>query len=184
MLSGPSGCGKNSVFDGLRERDDSVVHTVSATTRAPRCGETDGVDYYFITEAAFAAKIEAGAFLEYVRYGENYYGTLKSEISRLMREDKTVVLIIEVNGAMNVKRCFPEAITVFILPPSMETLRARIENRGGSTPEEIDRRMEIAAEEMKVRDQYDYQVINDDLERCVSDVWNIINATEGDDQHD
>ena len=185
VLSGPSGCGKNTVFDGLRQKDESVVHTVSATTRAPRCGETDGVDYYFISEEAFAAKIEAGDFLEYVRYGENYYGTLKSEIFRLMQAEKTVVLIIEVNGAMNVKRCFPEAVTVFILPPSMETLRARIEKRGDNSPEEIERRLQIAAEEMEVRGQYDYQVINDDLERCVSDVWHIINnGSEGDDQND
>lgn len=185
VLSGPSGSGKNTVFNGLRARDDSVVHTVSATTRAPRDGETDGVDYYYISEAEFAAKIEAGEFLEYVRYGDNYYGTLKSEIARLVKAKKTVVLIIEVNGAMNVKRCIPEAITIFILPPSMEILRERIEKRGDNTPEEIERRLAIAAQEMDARDQYDYQVINDDLEQCISDVWNIINPMkEGEDQDD
>lgn len=184
VLSGPSGCGKNTVFEALRLCDEDIVQTVSATTRAPRCGETDGVDYYFISEAAFAAKIEAGEFLEYVRYGNNYYGTLKSEITRQIRAEKTVVLIIEVNGAMNVKRCFPDAVTIFILPPSMETLRERIDRRGENTPEETARRLQIAAEEMRASSQYDYQVVNDDLEQCVSDVWDIINRSEGDDQHD
>ena len=190
VLSGPSGCGKNTVYEALVRLDPSLTQTVSATTRAPRTGETDGKDYYFITEAQFREKIAGNEFIEYVRYGENYYGTLKSEVARLLALEKTVVLIIEVNGAMNVKRLFPDAITVFILPPSMEVLRRRLGKRGENTDEEIERRIAIAEAEMECRDQYDYRVVNDDLDRCVSDVYQIIQnakekiASKGEDSND
>ena len=190
VLSGPSGCGKNTVYEALVRLDPSLTQTVSATTRAPRTGETDGEDYYFITEAQFREKIAGNEFIEYVRYGENYYGTLKSEVARLLALEKTVVLIIEVNGAMNVKRLFPDAITVFILPPSMEVLRRRLGKRGENTDEEIERRIAIAEAEMECRDQYDYRVVNDDLDRCVSDVYQIIQnakekiASKGEDSND
>ena len=175
VLSGPSGCGKNTVYEALKALDPTVTQTVSATTRAPRTGETDGIDYYFLSEAGFREKIEADAFVEYVRYGENYYGTLKSEVARLLAEQKTVVLIIEVNGARNVKHIYPEATTIFILPPSMEVLRQRLVQRGETTDEETERRIRIAETEMECRDQYDYRVVNDDLDRCVRDVYHIIN---------
>ena len=190
VLSGPSGCGKNTVYEALVRLDPSLTQTVSATTRAPRTGETDGKDYYFITEAQFREKIAGNEFIEYVRYGENYYGTLKSEVARLLALEKTVVLIIEVNGAMNVKRLFPDATTVFILPPSMEVLRQRLGKRGENTDEEIERRVAIAEAEMECRDQYDYRVVNDYLDQCVSDVYQIIKsakekiASKGEDTND
>lgn len=184
VLSGPSGCGKNTVFDGLTRLDPDIAHTVSATTRRPRPGETDGTDYYFISEEAFSKRLAAGEFLETVRYGENRYGTLKSEVSRLMEAGKTVVLIIEVNGARNVKRAFPDAVTVFLMPPSMEALVSRISGRGVNTPEETERRIQIAAREMEARKGYDYIVVNDDLNACVEEVYHIIQQPKGEQNHD
>lgn len=185
VLSGPSGCGKNTVYEALRALEPSVTQTVSATTRAPRTGEAEGIDYYFLSEEQFREKIAADDFVEYVRYGENYYGTLKCEVARLLAEQKTVVLIIEVNGARNVKRIYPACTTIFISPPSMEVLRERLLKRGENTAEETERRIAIAAAEMECRDMYDYQVVNDDLDSCVRDVYHIVkkakenNASKG-----
>lgn len=175
VLSGPSGCGKNTVYEALREKMPALAQTVSATTRAPRAGERDGVDYYFMSVRAFEEKIAAGEFVEYVKYGPNYYGTLKSEIRRLEAAGKTIVLIIEVNGALHIKESFPEAVTVFLLPPSKETLRGRILKRAQNTPEEIETRLSIAMEELSLQDRYDYRVVNDSLEACVNEVYSIIN---------
>lgn len=174
VLSGPSGTGKNTVYDGLRAKSEDFVQTVSATTRAPREGEKDGVDYYFISTEEFLRKVDAGEFVEHVCYGGNYYGTLKSEIRRLIALEKTVILVIEVNGALNIKAAFPEAVSVFLLPPSMEELERRIRVRGQNTPEETARRMEIAREEMTYQDKYDHRVVNDDLDECINNVYNII----------
>lgn len=174
ILSGPSGSGKNTVYDELVKRIPKIEQTVSATTRKPRDGEEDGVDYYFLSVAEFEKKIENGEFVEYVKYGYNYYGTLKSEIKRLSALGKIVVLIIEVEGANNVKKAFPEATTVFIVPPSEEELRRRIVGRGQNTDEEVRIRLAIAMEEMKSSEKYDYCVVNDDLSVCVDEIVNII----------
>lgn len=174
ILSGPSGSGKNTVYDELAKRIPRIEQTVSATTRKPREGERNGVDYYFLSVEEFERKIENEEFVEYVKYGYNYYGTLKSEIRRLSALGKIVVLIIEVQGADHVKKAFPEATTVFIVPPSEEELRRRIVCRGQNTKEEINTRLDIAMEEMKNKDKYDYCVINDDLSVCVDEIVNII----------
>lgn len=174
VLSGPSGSGKNTVYDGLREKSDNIVQTVSVTTRAPREGEVDGRDYYFVTEKEFLTRIDNDEFIEYVNYGKNYYGTLKSEVLRLTEAGKTVILVIEVNGALNIKKAFPEACSVFIIPPSTEELRRRITSRGQNTEEEINTRLSIAEQEMKMRDHYDYCVVNDRLEDCVEEIYKII----------
>ena len=159
-----------------------ISHTVSATTRAPREGEKDGVDYYYLSREAFEEKIRNDEFVEYVSYGENYYGTLKSEIRRLTDLGKIVFLIIEVRGAMHIKEAFPEATTIFILPPSVEELRRRIATRGQNTPEEIETRLNIALGEMEYRDRYDHQVMNDDLQKCIDTIVDII--TKGEDNND
>ena len=180
VLSGPSGCGKNTVYEGLCARIPSLAQTVSATTRAPREGETDGVDYYFLTRAQFERRLKDGEFVESVKYGNHYYGTLKSEIRRLTGQQKTVVLIIEVNGAENIKKAFPDAVTVFIMPPSPEVLRQRIAKRGEMDEAELCQRLEIAEKEMARARDFDHCVVNDDLETCINNIYDII-TVKGDD---
>lgn len=175
VISGPSGAGKNTVFDGLKAKMNNVVQTVSVTTRNPRDGEKDGIDYYFVTKEEFLEKIKADEFVEYVQYGENYYGTLKSEIHRLIDSGKIVILVIEVNGAYNIKKEFPESKTIFIIPPSLEVLRERISGRGQNNEHETELRLNIAVEELKQKDKYDYCVINDELDSCVDEIYRIIN---------
>ncbi len=174
VISGPSGSGKNTVYDGLVAKSDKIAQTVSVTTRAPRDGEVDGRDYYFVTEEEFLDKISKDEFIEYVNYGKNYYGTLKKEVIRLSEQGKTVILVIEVNGAFNIKKAFPESKSIFLVPPSVEELRNRIVSRGQNTDEEIETRINIALEEMKLKDKYDYCVVNDNLEDCINEVYSII----------
>lgn len=178
VISGPSGSGKNTVYDGLRVLLPDIAQTVSATTRAPREGEKDGVDYYFLSEEEFKKRIEHGDFIEYVQYGKNYYGTLKSEIERLSSLGKIIVLIIEVNGAQRFKELFPESVSVFIIPPSVEELKRRIINRGQITLDEINSRIEIAEFEMSLRDKYDYCVVNNEIDDCINNVYNIIKGEQ------
>ena len=182
ILSGPSGSGKNTVYEGLRALDPDIVQTVSATTRKPRPGEKNGVDYYFETVPEFKRRIDNGEFVEYVTYGGNCYGTLKSEVVRLSESGKTVVLVIEVRGALNIKAAFPEAVAIFVEPPSMEELIRRLTKRGGNTDTEIAMRMKIAQDEMTYKDKYDYCVVNDDLDDCVNKVYHIIKKEN--EQHD
>ena len=179
VISGPSGSGKNTVYEGVKALMPSITHTVSATTRAMRPGETEGVDYYYLSVEEFQRRLENGEFLEYVQYGGNYYGTLKSEIDRLALAQMIPVLIIEVNGALNIKRIFPETVTIFIVPPSIEELERRIRKRGHNTEEELRTRLEIAAAEMENSDQYDYCVVNDDLKQCINEVLQIIKKGAG-----
>ena len=178
VISGPSGSGKNSVYEGLKALDPDIVQTVSVTTRKPRLGERNGVDYYFETVPEFKRRIDNGEFVEYVTYGGNCYGTLKSEVRRLSELGRTVVLVIEVRGAMNIKQAFPEAVAIFIEPPSMEELIRRITKRGDNTETEIAMRLKIAQDEMTYKDKYDYCVVNDDLDACVKAVYQIMQKGE------
>ena len=174
IISGPSGCGKNTVYDAVAKRCPGVTQTVSATTRKPRDGEKEGVDYYFLSNDEFERLVAENEFVEYVRYGGNCYGTLKRELKRLDEMSMRIVLVIEVTGAENIKKQYPEAKSIFLMPPSLEELRRRLTERGQNTPEEAQRRMEIAEEEMKYSSEYDYCVVNGELEDCIRRVGEII----------
>ena len=176
VLSAPSGCGKDTVLSFLKERDCNVKQSISVTTRKIRDGETDGVDYYFTDVADFEKKIQEEYFLEYVKYGENYYGTPKKKIEELVESGYNVFLKIEVEGAGNVRKFFPECISIFIVPPSFDALEARLKGRGTETAETLNRRLGIAREELLRAKEYDYIVVNDKLDDCVNDVCAIINA--------
>lgn len=176
VLSAPSGCGKDTVLSFLKERDCNVKQSISVTTRKIRDGETDGVDYYFTDVADFEKKIQEDYFLEYVKYGENYYGTPKKKIEELVESGYNVFLKIEVEGAGNVRKFFPECISIFIVPPSLDALEARLKGRGTETAETLNRRLGIAREELLRAKEYDYIVVNDKLDDCVNDVCAIINA--------
>ncbi len=176
VLSAPSGCGKDTVLSFLKERDCNVKQSISVTTRKIRDGEADGVDYYFTDVADFEKKIQEDYFLEYVKYGENYYGTPKKKIEELVESGYNVFLKIEVEGAGNVRKFFPECISIFIVPPSFDALEARLRGRGTETEESLKRRLGIAREELLRAKEYDYIVVNDKLDDCVNDVCAIINA--------
>ncbi len=161
IVSGAAGTGKGTV-NGMLLRDyPNFAFSVSATTRAPRPGETDGKEYHFLTREQFEDQIRNDGVIEYTEYCGNYYGTLKSELRKL-EEGKNLILEIETDGAMNVKRLFPDSVAVFILPPDYDTLRNRLVNRGTNTPEDIERRMKRALEEFELVKDYDYVVVNQD----------------------
>jgi guanylate kinase len=176
VLSAPAGCGKDTVLAEVKKADSNVKQSISMTTRLPREGEQDGVDYYFTSVSDFENKISENGFLEYVKYGVNYYGTPKKAIEEMVDSGKTVILKIEVEGAGNVRKIYPDAVSIFIMPPSFTELSRRLKNRGTETQEDICRRLKIAEDEMQRAKEYNYVVINDDLSVCVNDVLSIIKA--------
>ncbi len=174
ILSGPSGSGKGSILSKASEKIDFVC-SVSATTRAPREGDVDGVNYYFLSKTEFENRIENGDFLEYTTYCDNYYGTLKSEVENKLAHGNDTVLEIEVVGAMNAKKLFPNALTVFVLPPSEEVLEKRLRGRNTEDEETLSRRIFEAKREIESSSLYDYTIINDDLDVAADEFINIIN---------
>ncbi|MBQ0101747.1 MAG: guanylate kinase [Firmicutes bacterium] len=162
VVSGAAGTGKGTVNAILMEKHpDEYAFSVSATTRAPRPGETDGVNYHFISKDEFETMIKNDGLIEYTCYCGNYYGTPKSELSKL-DEGKNLILEIETEGAGNIKRIFPDSVTVFILPPDYVSLRNRLVGRGTNTPEDIENRMNKALHEFRLAESYDYTVVNAD----------------------
>ena len=161
VVSGPAGSGKGTVNAHLLDSGD-FVYSVSATTRAPRPGEIDGVNYHFVTKENFEERIAAGDMLEYTEYCGNYYGTPKSEALKVLESGKNLILEIEVEGAMNVKRAYPDAILIMLLPPSYETQESRLRGRGTETEDSVRLRLARAREEIAFADNYDYVVYNRD----------------------
>ncbi len=176
VVSAPAGCGKDTILEQLFKKTSNAAYSVSATTRAPRPGEIDGVHYYFLTRERFCEMIESGEVLEYTEYCGNYYGTPKKGVEELLKQGRDVILKIETEGAMNIKRLYPEACLVFILPPSMEVLKTRLKNRGTETEETIERRTKQAYNELSAAADYDYFVVNDELSEAVDDLSAIIRA--------
>ncbi len=176
VFSGPSGSGKDTVLAELKNRDINMQQSISVTTREMREGEVDGVDYFFTDVETFEKNISEGYFLEYVKYGENYYGTPKKRIEELTEGGSNVFLKIEVEGAGNVRKVFPDAVSVFIVPPSMEELKNRLMGRGTETEESFNNRFAIAKQEIKRACEYDYIVINDSVSLCADKVCAIIEA--------
>lgn len=176
MVSAPAGCGKDTILNEMFKKNDSAGYAVSATTRAPREGEVNGVHYHFLTRGEFEQKIAEKEVLEYTEYCGNYYGTLKKSVDDLREAGKDAILKIEVEGAMNIKRMFPEARLVFILPPSWEILEKRLRDRGTETEDKIVERTKQARSEVEYARNYDYLIVNDDLNSAVSDLLTILKA--------
>lgn len=175
ILSAPSGCGKDTVFKALCKMRSDVVESVSATTRKPREGEVDGVNYYFKSDIDFQLMIANDELLEYARYNNCFYGTPISGVEKAINDGKVCFLIIDVQGAQSIMHMRPDAITIFLLPPDLDTLKARLENRKTNDAEDISRRLDIANREIEIAPLYKYNVVNDDLQRCVNEINEIIN---------
>lgn len=176
VVSAPAGCGKDTILIEMFKRTDTAGYAVSATTREPREGEVNGVHYHFLTREEFERKIADKEVLEYTEYCGNYYGTLKRSVNDLLEAGKDAILKIEVEGAMNIKKMFPEARLVFILPPSWEVLEKRLRDRGTETEDKIVERTKQARNEVVFANNYDYLIVNDDLNAAVDDLLAILKA--------
>ena len=176
VVSGPSGAGKGTICKALLNINDDIKLSVSATTRKPRNGEVHGVNYFFIEKEEFTKMIENGEFLEYAQIYDNFYGTPKSAIIECLEKGQDVILEIEMQGARQIKEVYPEGVFIFVLPPSLEELKSRIVGRGTETVEEIEKRFSCAFEEINQIVNYDYFIINEDIEKSVNDVEAIISA--------
>lgn len=175
ILSGPSGVGKGTVREQLfKEESLNLAYSISMTTRYKRPGEKEGIDYFFVDVDTFKKKIEQGELLEYAQFVGNYYGTPKAYVDQLLDEGKNVVLEIEVQGALQVMKKVPDALTIFLVPPSMEELEKRIRGRRTEAEDVIKERLDKARREIATKDQYKHVVVNDDVMRATDDIVKII----------
>ena len=174
VITGPSGVGKGTLIRGLMERMPEIELSVSATTRSPRPGERDGVDYHFLDADEFAERRARGEFVEHVDYAGSSYGTLRSELEGRASAGAPVVLEIEVQGARQVRRALPDATQIFIAPPSLEELARRLRERGTDDPEGVERRLAVAREELEARDEFAHVILNDQLERALQQLESIV----------
>lgn len=173
MITGPSGVGKGTLIRALRERHPEIGMSISATTRAPREGEVDGVHYHFLSDDEFDRRVAEDDFVEHASYSGNKYGTLRSELVKNAAAGG-VVLEIELQGARQIRESMPDAIQIFIAPPSPEDLRARLVGRGTDSAEDIERRLQVAEEELAARDEFSHVVVNDEIDRAVDELDAIV----------
>ena len=178
VVSGPSGAGKSTVIRRMMEGRDDLRFSVSATTRPPRAGEADGRDYFFLSREQFEGMIREDVFLEYAEYVGNYYGTPKAPVLESLEKGVSVILDIEVQGASNVRRSMPDAVTIFLTPPSFEALEARLRGRGLDSEEKIRQRLTRAREEVLEIPKYDYIVINDDVDEAAQELSAILLSSQ------
>jgi guanylate kinase len=179
VITGPSGVGKGTLIRGLLERLPGLELSVSATTRPPRPGEGDGVDYHFLSDEDFDRRVARGEFVEHAGYSGHKYGTLRSELERRMAEGAGVVLEIEVQGARQIRAAMPEDVQVFIAPPSVEALRARLVGRGTDPPADVEARLATALQELQAESEFEYVVVNDRLEAAVAELESIVRDSLG-----
>lgn len=176
VLSGPSAAGKNTLLSGLMERFTDIKYSVSATTRAPRPGEEEGVNYYFLTREEFERRAAHGEFLEWAEFCGNLYGTPRKYVEEVLASGQDIIMDIDIQGAEQVRKAMPEAVSVFLMPPSVEELRKRIVKRGKDSEEAIRQRLSQVDREIQAVFDYDYVILNDDLERAVGRLVSIILA--------
>jgi len=174
-VSGPSGVGKGTMVKTILARRPDIVESVSCTTRAPREGEVHGKHYFFLSKEEFERRIDEDDFLEYNEHFGNYYGTPKSFVKEALKE-KSVIMEIEVVGALNAKKAFPECVLVMVVPPSEEELKKRLRGRGSETEEQIKNRLARMEYELSFKDQYDHIIVNDDLEKAIADLCKIVDG--------
>lgn len=176
VFSGPSGVGKGTVLQYFFKRNADCIYSISATTRTPRIGEEEGKDYYFITREKFGELAAKGEMLEYAEYNGNYYGTPKAMVEKQRNLGKHVILEIEVKGALEVRKNNPDAVLIFVMPPSWEALRRRLSGRGTDLPDAVEERMRIAGDEIALAREYDYVIVNDSVEGCAGQLRAVISA--------
>ena len=179
VVSGAAGTGKDSVVKALREAHPEIEKTVSATTRAPRPGEQEGVDYYYRTREQFQHLIDTDQVVEHNFYNGNYYGTLREEVDKRLEAGKLVVLVIDVHGAANIRRMFPGATTIFLLPPSVEELERRLRGRGTETEASILERLDTAKKELAEQEKFTLTLVNDEVDACAEKLYGIIRQRAG-----
>ena len=176
VITGPSGVGKGTLVNSLMQAHPQLKLSISATTRPPRAGEADGVNYFFLSKKDFETAILNGELLEWAEYAGNYYGTPKAQVLEQIEAGNYIILEIELAGARSVASIFPQARRIFILPPSIDELAERIKNRGTNSAESIARRLEIAKQEIAASNEFDFQIVNDDLEKAIASVETAIFA--------
>lgn len=180
VISGPSGAGKGTLLAELRKQRPDLGLTVSATTRSPRPGEVDGTSYYFLSDEEFRRRIAAGEFVEWAEVHGHLYGTLVSEVKRLLAKGHSLVLEIDVQGALNVRKVYPDAVLIFIEPPSIQALEERLRGRGTEDEASIELRLKNARHEMELADQYDVRIVNDTVDRAAQELGSVMRRFEMD----